>query len=403
MYRSSQKKIVIISPHEDIGDYTNRNILYSKYSSHKILTTLYVSNFNYKTKQQKKLKYFLFEKQTLNNLNLYRIYSPKFINNGLQRFISYFVFSINVIFVYYFVDKKKYDYVIGESVPPLCGLAAFFCAFKNKSKFIYQIRDPWPISLVYSGLLNKKSLIYIFFEKINKFIIKKSYFIISVLPYLDNFLIKHYNYKKKIYYLRNGGELDKIKKTKYPTSKVLNVIFCGGFTPAFKIIKVFEAIKKLKKNFEQKFYFTFIGEGVDLNKCKNYVSRNKLNNVMFLKSIKKNKLPAIIAKNHLCLAIVSSNKNQNFGYNLNKVIDYSICGRPILFTINSSKNRFVEQNKMGINCGANPHQIYLSLLKFYRMSQKEKLLMAKNSRLFAKKNLNIKSLAKKYSALFCNN
>ena len=46
--------LAIFSPHEDIGDYTNRNLIYSRWAQKKkINSTIYVSNFNYKTKKKK--------------------------------------------------------------------------------------------------------------------------------------------------------------------------------------------------------------------------------------------------------------------------------------------------------------------------------------------------------------
>ena len=52
-----KKNICIFSPHEDKFDNTNRNLNYSKYlKKHKIDCTLYVSNFNFRTKKKKKIK-----------------------------------------------------------------------------------------------------------------------------------------------------------------------------------------------------------------------------------------------------------------------------------------------------------------------------------------------------------
>ena len=148
--------ISIFSPHEDKFDFTNRNIIYSQYSKqNKINTTMYVSNFNYKTKKQKKLKNYFYESEIHKNIKIYRIYSTKFYSNGLGRFFSYLTFALLSTVIFYFLDKKKYNFILGESVPPICSLAAYICSKKKNSKFIYQIRDPCPISLVYNGLIKK--------------------------------------------------------------------------------------------------------------------------------------------------------------------------------------------------------------------------------------------------------
>ena len=171
--------IAIFSPHEDKNNYTDRNLVYSNWAQKKkIYSSLYVSSFNYKINKQKKLKNFFFEIDNYKGVEIYRVYSTSFRKNGISRMISYVIFSILCLFIFFFIDKKKYKFVIGESVPPLCSYAAYLCSLKNASKFIYQIRDPWPLSIVYYGLLKKKSLLFIFFEAINKFLIKKSHFLI---------------------------------------------------------------------------------------------------------------------------------------------------------------------------------------------------------------------------------
>ena len=358
--------LAIFTPHEDKNNFTNRNLLYSYWSQKQIKSTLYVSNFNYKINKSKKLKYFFFEKEIHKGVEIYRVYSTPFSRSKIFRFISYSVFSIISLIIFFFIDKKKYSFVIGESVPPMCSFIAYLCSLKNNSQFVYQIRDPWPLSIVYYGLMSKNSLAFIFFEKINRFLINKSNFIISALPYLEKHYKKNYNYKKKVYYLRNPAEVKNYKPKKYPRiNGKIKIVFAGGFTPSFKILNFFEAIKNLQKEkrvFSYSYYF--IGNGVDLEKCKRFTISNNLKDVYFLKSRSKKEVLNFISKCHLCLAVVSKNKNCQFGYNLNKIIDYTVCGRPILFTNNLRKNCFVEDNKMGFNTPPSPAIISSKLISF---------------------------------------
>lgn len=398
--------LAIFSPHEDLGDYTNRNIIYSVWlKKKKVNTSLYVSNFNYKTKKKKKLKNFFYEKQYYKGINIYRVYSTKFNDNGIARFFSYLVFSFFCIVVFFFIDNKKYEYIIGESVPPLCSLVAYLCSIKKNSKFIYKIRDPWPVSLAFSGLMKKNSLIYNFFEFLNEFLIKKSKFIISVLPFLKNYYRKQYNYRRKIYYLRNPADVSNYKVLPYPKIQdKIKVIFVGGFTPGFQMMNYFKAINLIqKKNKNFNFSYYFYGKGMDLEKCKNFVNFNKLKDVYFYKSKTKKEILKFVSNSHLCMAIVSKNKNNLFGYNLNKVIDYAVCGRPIIFTNNLKRNQFVQNYKMGYNSTNKPTDIANKIMLFKQTSYLEKKQMAHNSRKFALDNLDIKKLYKTYFNILSKN
>ena len=81
--------VSIFSPHEDKFDFTNRNIIYSQYSKkNKINTTLYVSNFNYKTKKHKKLKNYFYESEVHKQIHIYRIFSLDIINSFSNYFLT---------------------------------------------------------------------------------------------------------------------------------------------------------------------------------------------------------------------------------------------------------------------------------------------------------------------------
>ena len=242
---------------------------------------------------------------------------------------------------------------------------------------------------------------FVFFESINKFLINKSSFVISVLPFLENFIRTRYDYKNSFYYLPNGTETNKTDVSKYPSiiKGNINVIYSGGFPPTAKIINVFRAIKILQKKNYHKIKFTFLGSGMDLNFCKKFVKENKIINIKFLRAIPKKNVYKKISNHHLCLAIVAKNKNQKFGFNLNKIYDYTSCGRPIIFTNNYRKNCFIEKNNIGFNCSPNPIDISKQIIKFYNMSHYQRLKMAKNSRIYAKKHFNIENLSKTYSKI----
>lgn len=397
--------IAIFSPHEDKNNYTDRNLVYSNWAQKKkIYSSLYVSSFNYKINKQKKLKNFFFEIDNYKGVEIYRVYSTSFRKNGISRMISYVIFSILCLFIFFFIDKKKYKFVIGESVPPLCSYAAYLCSLKNASKFIYQIRDPWPLSIVYYGLLKKKSLLFIFFEAINKFLIKKSHFLISTLPYLKDHYLKYYNYKKKIYYIRNPADLDNFNHLIYPKiDKKIKIVFAGGFTPSFKILNYFEAISFIQKKKVFSFSYYFLGKGADLEKCKEFVKSNNLKDIFFFKSKSKREVLNFVSKCHLCIAVVSNNKNSKFGYNLNKIIDYAICGRPMILTNNLKKNCFIEYNKIGFNSSDSPIKIAEKIFKFEKLSYKMKKNMAMNARQFAINELDIKKLHIDYCNTFYEN
>jgi len=404
--KKTKKQLCIFSPHEDKFDNTNRNLNYSNYlKKHGIDCTLYVSNFNFRTKKKKKLKNFFYEIDTYNSTRIVRLNTTKFFSNGFDRMLSYIVFFFNSLFYFFFFEKNKFNLIIGESVPPLIGLSAFFCSLKNKSKFIYQIRDIWPIRLYYSGLLKKNSLTFIGLEFINKFLINRSIFIISSLPNLKDYLKSKYHYKKEIYHLPNGSDISTIKK-KIKNKKInfenncTRLIYAGGFSPAHEILNYFKAIENIQKRYSHyNIFYKFYGDGIELDKCKSFVRKKRLKNVEFHSSVKKDKIYKILLKNNLGICTISKDKNERFGYNLNKMYDYLVCGLPIIFTNDYYKNKFIEKNKFGFNCNPNYRDISKKIVMFHKLSLKRKALFSSNAKKYCEKIYDVRNLAAKLSKI----
>ena len=131
--------------------------------------------------------------------------------------------------------------------------------------------------------------------------------------------------------------------------------------------------------------------------------QNNLRDIYFLKSRSKKKVLKFLSKCHLCVAVVSSDKNSKFGYNLNKIADYATSGRPIILTNNLKKNCFVDYNNMGYNSSSSPFKIAEKILKFNKLSYVKKKIMAKNARKYAFNELDIRKLHKVYASILYKN
>lgn len=246
-------------------------------------------------------------------------------------------------------------------------------------------------------------------EFINKFLINKSKFIISTLPNLKNYYKKKYKYKNKVYYLPNGSDIFAInkiigrKKIKF-SNKSSKLIYAGGFSPSHQVLNYFKAIRYIQSKFSHlNIYYTFIGNGIELNKCKNFVQQNNLKKIKFLNTVKKSKIYKILLKNNLGICTISKDKNEIFGYNLNKIYDYVVCGLPVILTNNYYKNKTIEKNNFGYNCSPIYTHIAKNIIKFHLLSKKNKNIFSLNAKNFCNENYNVKNLAYQLSDILLKN
>ena len=56
------------------------------------------------------------------------------------------------------------DVILGPSVPLGTGWAAYYLSKVKKAAFVFEVRDVWPICLVYDGSLSKRNPLYYIFR-----------------------------------------------------------------------------------------------------------------------------------------------------------------------------------------------------------------------------------------------
>ena len=79
--------------------------------------------------------------------------------------------------------------------------------------------------------------------------------------------------------------------------------------------------------------------------------------------------------------------------------DYLVCGLPIIFTNNYYKNKFIEKNKFGFNCNPNYSDISKKIIKFHKLSLKQKIYFSSNAKKYCKEIYDVNNLASKLSKI----
>ena len=71
-------------------------------------------------------------------------------NNLFTKFLRMTSFSLNLLksFILGRIDTKKIDIVVSSSPDLFTSLVSYYISKKNKSKFILEIRDIWPLSQI---------------------------------------------------------------------------------------------------------------------------------------------------------------------------------------------------------------------------------------------------------------
>ena len=318
-------------------------------------------------------------------------YKGNSIGRGLNMITNFFrILQVSKII------KGKPDIIIGPSVPIASGWAAYLLSKKYKCKFIFEIRDIWPLALVNSGGIKKYGLIYLVFRILEKFLYKKSNKIFSTLPYVEEHVKQSGADTSKIVWIPNSINFKNKFDTYYGgNAEELICYYLGGFGLEHDPINIIRAAKILKEDNFSKIKFVLIGDGPKKQSCEDLAKKYLLNNIEFKDVIPKEQVQETLSKSDLLLVCIIDSPVYKYGINLNKIYDYLLSGRPIIFSGNSPNDPIRESGSGMSITPENPLLLKESLVHFFTMKPDKRAVLGKKGTSYAKNNFDIHLLVDK--------
>ena len=324
-----------------------------------------------------------------------------YVGNGWRRGVNMFSFAWRAMQVAKTLSVKP-DVIVGDSVPPLAGWVASKLARDKGAAFIYQVRDVWPIALVYDGVLSKRSLVYYSFRFIEKHLYRKSHRICSTLPFLHQHVLESGGDPEGITWIPNGVDLSCYSNLgNYDGGDKLPLVamYVGAFGFEHDVITIVKAAKILQQKGNDKYHFVIVGDGVKRSECEREVSLLELSNIEFLDSVDKSKVPQLQENSDILIACLIDSNAYCFGINLNKLYDYFASGRPVIFS-GRSPNDPVADSKAGFSIPPEDPQAMAEVLdKYSNMSPAKRIELGKLARCYAEKEFDAYKLAGRMESL----
>ena len=222
-------------------------------------------------------------------------------------------------------------------------------ATKFQTKFLFEVRDIWPLTLVeLSGLSTNHPLIK-FMEYYEKFAYKNSDYVISLLPVAKEYFEKQGMRRDKFVYLPNGIEIEekKVKPLpqtlldKIPKDKFI-IAYSGTVGIANNLDYLIEVADFLKNN--RNIHFIILGQGGEKKRLQERVKILKLDNFTFLNPVSKEEVGAFLELIDVAFISLLPESLFRFGVSPNKVFDYMYAKKPILWAIEAGNNLVEEAN-----------------------------------------------------------
>lgn len=312
--------------------------------------TFWISSFNYS------LRRFLSQSEIKEinetNLRLNLKWLPAFPHkrNNWKRTLNMISFSV-LFFLRAFFSKKP-EIIVASSPQIIVAYCALIISKIFSIRFVLEIRDLWPESLVVmSG--EKDGFIIKLLYKIEKKLYDNSEHIIVLTEYQRAYLINKGYDNKRITLIPNGvllegfSRLEKEELTVYKNKLGVPIdsfvaIYTGAHGTANSLDQLVEAGKYLGKDE----FIVLIGDGPEKDRLIKLKDDNGISQVKFLDPVPKTEILKYTSTADC--GIISLENNAVFlGARPNKLYDYMVLGLPIISTIGGEVQYILEENGVG--------------------------------------------------------
>jgi glycosyltransferase involved in cell wall biosynthesis len=265
--------------------------------------------------------------------------------NGLSRWKNIVEYYLQAIKVKQTIGLGKPDVVIGSSVHPLAGLAAWHVASRFSVPFVFEVRDLWPQTLIDMGKISKRSPIALVLRKLEVFLYKKAKRIISVLPGAADYIEKSGISPEKVVWISNGVNIDSYQTIELPASKEsFELMYLGSLGEANAIEILLDAMK-LVSDKNPKVILRIVGTGPREYALKEQAKKLGLLNktVRFEGVVPRSEVAGVAEKaNAFVITVKDVPGLYRYGISMNKIFDYMAAGKPTVIAIDAFNNPIAE-------------------------------------------------------------
>jgi glycosyltransferase involved in cell wall biosynthesis len=303
--------------------------------------------------------------------------------NGLSRWKNIVEYYLEAIKVKQLEGLEAPHFVIGSSVHPLAGLAAFHVARRFGVPFVFEVRDLWPQTLIDLGKLSKRSPIAFTLRRLEGFLYKRAELIVSVLPGAVDYIQAFGVDPQKVVWISNGVDLGAYHDAgPFIVKDRFELMYLGSLGEANAIEVLLDAMRLVSvKNPEV--ILRLIGTGPREGALKNQArSLGLLDKTVYFDGAVPRSEVAGIAKeaNAFVITVKDVPGLYRYGISMNKIFDYMAAGKPTIIAVDAFNNPIAESGG-GITVPPDdPLKLADMILALSRMAPEELETMGKMAR-----------------------
>ena len=310
-----------------------------------------------------------------------------------KRVLKWFIFSCKLLRLPFKLSKPDVIIVSPMATTPV--LPAWLLSKYYKAKFVFEVKDIWPQTLVEIGGYKPNHLFIKFLKKLEIFALKKADYIISNLFNYQQYLDEN-KIKKQFYWISNGIDLEELQNIEPLNDEIRNKIpkdkFIVGYAGTIGAANAVDVLLESSKYIDNdNIVFVIVGDGQEKQKLINNYKNN--DHIIFIDSIAKKQIQSLLQLFDVCYIGWRNINIYKYGISANKIYDYMYSSKPILHSYNG-ENDLIHIANCGITVPAEePKAIAQGIMELYNMDATVRYTLGNNGKNYVIHNFSYQKLA----------
>ena len=319
--------------------------------------------------------------------------TPGYHGNGVRRAMNMFAFTFQLArYQRLLAASCEGGAVIASSTYPLDAYPGWQIARRARARFVFEVHDLWPLTLIELGGMSRFHPFIMLLQRAENFAYQKANAVVSILPNAEGHMRSQGLAPGKFVPIPNGIDSDEwtanemdipaehravIDAARKKGHSVL--MYAGAHGVANALDYILRAAEQLR---DQPVTLVLVGKGPDKVALQELSSRLGLENVVFLPSVSKNSIPALLHTADFLIISMQRCSLYRFGISPNKLFDYMASGRPIIQAAEAA-NDLVTESGCGLTIPpADPDAIAMAIRRMLLLSDAERTEMGMRGRAY---------------------
>lgn len=332
----------------------------------------------------------------------------RYAGNGIGRILAMFQLMVMVVLQSRSIAALAGwpDVIIASSPHPFGLVSALVLRRLCGARVIFEVRDIWPASILeLSDATTRNPFIWLL-TRLEKLAMRRSDAVVSLLQHALPHMQARGLEPRRFHWIPNGvGDLDEtipvpsrhraVLTSLRDRSPGLVVMYGGMIGVANNLDLMLDVAARRQGRADRRVIFVVAGDGVRRSSLADRIAREQLQDVHFLEKVPRPEWLDMLSQADVGYISLADSPLFNLGVSPNKVFDYMLAGRPVLFAVRSAGN-IIEQAECGLVAEPTSEAVDAALEKLLSMSAAERGELGLRGRAYVTEEYTYNRLARRY-------